>query len=296
MNTLAVPWVQLPGQQNILVQALFSESEYSVRITDLQTVWGEDLSCQLIKTRARDVDCPLDADTNLKDLLKHLQDALTVDSSKVAILLKRSLEQLKLVTRETIGKAVIEWPFELCALPYSAVATGLTLSLFSMMTFYQNEVNSLLDVIEDKDTVSRQMNEFLKTANLTFKPNRRQKAFNKFNKVQWQEQCRDKALKDQKSSQEVIDDLSLIGRDSVFRKEWRAVLSNISAWDVKFLPEHAERTPAKVLSSTKKRRQNIDAAETPLVPKVSLVKEDTQAEAGQFLSPEATRVKDNLKM
>lgn len=295
MKILGVPWVQLPGQQNVLVQVIFTESDYAVRVTDLQTIWGEDLSRKEIRARANELDCPIDADSNLEDLLRRLQDALTVDSASTEILLKRRHDKLTLETTEKIGSTAIEWSFRLQALPFSSVASGLTLSLFSMMTFYQKEIQSLLTIIEEKDTVMSQMNEFMASANLVFKPNRRQKAFKRFNKSEWLESCRLKASNNHKTSQEVIDILSLIGRDANFRKDWRAVLAEAGQWNVKFLPDTTERTPGRVTSSVKPRVTS-RITHDPFRPMPSLGREDTDSQKHVFLSPQAKRFKDKNKM
>lgn len=295
MQILGVPWLQLPGQQNILVQVLFTEADYAVRVTDLQTIWGEDLNRRGIRSRANEIDCPIDAESNLVDLLQRLQDALTVDSDATSILLKRRHDRLTLTTTETIGDTAIEWPFQLVALPFSAVATGLTLSLFSMMAFYQRELKSLLAVIDEKDTLISQMNDFMRSANLAFKPNRRRKAFEKFDKAEWLDECRAAASKNHNTSQDVIDGLSIIGRDAEFRKDWRAVLSEIGKWDVQFLPETTERTPGRVTSSIKPRAKGHPPADIfKNLP--GLTRDDTESQNNVFLTPQAKRIKDKTKM
>lgn len=301
MNASHVPWLQLPGQQNILVQALFTESNYSVRVTDLSSVWSETLSRRQIKKRAEEVDCPIDADANLPDLLERLQNALTVDSKTTEIVLHRRGDQLRLTTTESLGRVKLEWNFCLTALPYSAVACGLTLSLFSMVSYYQRCVQTLLEVIADKDTLVRQMNDFLRTSNLTFKPNRRQGAFKKFDRLEWLERCRDKAAREAMDSQEVIDALSLVGRDADFRKDWKSVLTKAGDWQVSFLPDTIEQTPSKVTSSIKKKKRRsrsktrfeeiATGTEAPL-----LRKEDTVAEAAEFQSPKSKQVIAKKKM
>ncbi|CCG82915.1 Putative uncharacterized protein [Taphrina deformans PYCC 5710] len=295
MQVLAVPWIQLPGQQNILIQALFTEVDYCIRVTDLQTIWGEDLSKKEVQERADSLDCPIHAYINLKELLKHLQDCLTVDSSVVEIVLKRRKDVLHLSTTEQIGSTALDWEFELSALPYSAVASGLTLALFSMMAFYQREIKSLLEVIQDKDNVIHQMSEFLRTANLTFKPNRRQKAYNKFDKSEWLTKCRGKAERDTKSSQDVIDELSLVGREADFRKDWRAVLTEISQWEVKFLPQTTERTPTRVTASLR-RESNPSKLQDPLHYTPTLARDDTKHQSNEFISPTRSRTMQKTKM
>lgn len=297
MHVLGVPWLQLPCQPNILLQTLFTESYYSIRVTDLSNIWGEDLKRRDVKSRAEELDCPLDVEANLKDLLKHLQDALTVESKSTSILLKRTKTKLEIASTEQVGRAAIEWSFRLELLPYSAVASGLTLSLFSMMTYYQKCVKDLLLLVDEKDTVIRQMNDFCRNANLTFKPNRRQRAFKKFEESAWLDKCREGAEKEAKGSQEVIDDLSLIGRESEFRKDWRAVLAKVPTWEVEFLPDTTERSPTKVLSSVRKVSTGnsghiFDGLQSP--PRMQ--KEDTMAENAAFISPEAIRIKDKKKM
>lgn len=301
MNASHVPWLQLPGQQNILVQALFTETDYSVRVTDLSNVWSETLSRKKIKARAEEVDCPIDADANLPDLLERLQNALTVDSKTTEIVLHRRGDQLRLTTTETIGRVNLEWEFRMSALPYSAVACGLTLSLFSMVSYYQRCVQTLLEVIQDKDTLIRQMNDFVKTSNLTFKPNRRQGAFKKFDRLEWLDRCRSKAAREALDSQEVIDALSLVGRDADFRKDWRSVLTKAADWQVSFLPDTIEQTPSKVTSSLRKkgRRSRSKTRFEEIAAGFDaphLTKEDTTAEAAEFQSPKRKRVIEKKKM
>lgn len=293
MNASQVPWLQLPGQQNILVQALFTESDYAIRVTDLGTVWAEDLSRRAIKARAQETRCPVDVETDLPGLLERLQNALTVDSKHVKIYLRREGHRLSLSTRETrAGQDALSWHFELSALPREAVACGLTLSLFSMVSFYQRGVASLLELAEDKDTVIEQLNELCKSANITFKPNRRTRAFKKFVEADWLEASRGKAEQDAQNSQEVIDELSLVGREPDFRKDWRAVLSKAGDWSVKFLPDTAERTPGRV-TSTKKAKKGT-AVQAKGLP--SLGKKETSDQTADFQSPETVRIREKKKM
>lgn len=298
MHVLGVPWLQLPGQQNVLVQVLFTESDYSIRVTDLKTIWGEDLSPRGIKARAETVDCPIDAEVNLEDLLKRLQNALTVDSRSTSIILRRRKEELKLSTCEKIGGTLLEWEFCLTALPYSAVANGLTLSLFAMVSFYQTQISSLHELIQDKDNVIRNMDELCKRSNIRFKPNRRQHAFFPFNKKKWLETSRSKAESDAKGAQEVIDELSLVGREAEFRNDWRAVLTKVPFWEVSFLPDTTERTPTKVTSTTKKSATSTLKHNSfeKIGPPSKLIKEDTEAQTEDFITLEAIKKREKKKM
>lgn len=297
MHVLGVPWLQLPGQQNILLQTSFTDSEYSVRVTDLSNIWGEDLKRQQIKQRAEDLDCPIDADANLEDLLKRLQDALTVDSGAISILLKRSKDRLQLSSTEHIGCATIEWDFHLELLPYSAVASGLTLSLFSMMSYYQRSVKDLLEVIREKDAVIRQMNDFCTNANLTFRPSRRPRAFKPFEDGQWLRKCRSKAQEQALGSQDVLEELSHVGREAEFRKDWRAVLENVPQWELEFLPDTTERTPTPLTSSVARQKTglagtSISRARSPPV----MGREDTTSQAAEFATPQTSRIKQKNMM
>lgn len=300
MHVLGVPWLQLPGQQNILVQVLFTESDYSIRVTDLSTIWGEDLSTKNVKARADSIDCPIDAEANLEDLLKRLQNALTVDSNTTAIVLRRKKEALRLSTCERFGATLLKWEFCLTALPYSAVANGLTLSLFAMVSFYQNQARLLLDVIEDKDKVIKQMDELCKRSSIRFKPNRRQQAFTAFDKRKWLESRRSKAESEAKGAQDVIDELSLVGREPEFRSDWRAVLLKVPEWDVSFLPDTTERTPSKVTSSATKngpsRSKANNFGRVSSTSPVRLIKEDTEAQSREFISLETIKRKEKKKL
>lgn len=296
MHVLGVPWIQLPGQQNILLQTLFTESSYSIRVTDLSNIWGEEMKRGQIKSRAEELDCAIDPDANLEDLLKHLQDALTVESASTSVILRRTRDKLQLTSEECLGRTSIDWEFRLDLLPYSAVASGLTLPLFSMMSYYQGCVKDLLAVVDEKDVVIQDMQAFCTNANLVFKQSRRHVALKKFDEIKWLEARRTAAQKEVTGAQEIIDKFSHIGREADFRKDWRAVLGKTSQWEVEFLPDTTERKPTDLTSSARKgSQQKVSRLGRDCTPP-AIGRENTASQIAAFGTPEKSRIKEKKTM
>lgn len=218
MNILNAPWRQLSGQEGFLVQTQRKDAGYNVRVTDLRTVWGEDLDNEEFRRRAEEVKCPIDVDVDLHVIMDHLDTALTQPSDSIDLLVKVS-DEVSLNSTERIGKVTLEWYFNCAPLPNAISQLGF--SVFQMVTYYQDTVDALTDVIAAKDTVIRQIEEHCTSSNIPYTPVRRTKAQSKFEYVPWRSNRYQTLGK---------GDIARIGRKREHDEDWRYVLRDLPDW------------------------------------------------------------------
>ncbi|BFZ54674.1 hypothetical protein PYCC9005_001711 [Savitreella phatthalungensis] len=245
MQPVSAPWTGLPGHQNILVQVLFTEHDYKVRVSDLRSIWGEDVSQSTIKQRSQDLKSPIDAELDMHDLLAHLQDALTVRSATTDVKVTAHNERLTIETSERLEDDAIEetlslnWKFELAKMPADTLAASTMLSAISYITFLQDTLAGVQDVVRLKDATIRQLLEHLDASGA---PHIRSASHRALGFVKWDGEAffkkrRERAEEESRGStaSDVLDALTQAGKDSNFRKNWKACTTGVASWRPNFL-------------------------------------------------------------
>ncbi|ORY75437.1 hypothetical protein BCR37DRAFT_384065 [Protomyces lactucae-debilis] len=244
MHVLAVPWFKLDGHINLLVQFdVSSAASYSIRLTDMRHVWGEDLADQDLISRSEECECPFDQD-DTEHLLQQLKVSCLNDHQKSTFKLKQSSSSLRLQLSSTIGSSNIDlaWYFELDKLAHPPVAAGLNLALFGMLAFYQSQLSSLHQVIKGKDGVIRSMTDFCEENNLEYRPRRRQAAFEAFEPDDFAREARQDVAAKCSTAAQIVNNIHESGQDATFREDWRTVLSNVERWELQLLNDEQKPT------------------------------------------------------
>ncbi|KAI6371832.1 hypothetical protein MCOR25_003861 [Pyricularia grisea] len=162
--------VSHPAVPNLLVSAAFSTSpvSYSVYITDLANVWLERLDRREILLRSLEektsID-PCDDPENFKELLHRIGSAFDAENphhANASLALTSGPEPstggandliLEVTCILPAGLQPLRWPIKLSHGGASAVATELVLPLVQAQMARQLELETLLSVIKEKDSV-----------------------------------------------------------------------------------------------------------------------------------------------
>lgn len=303
MVLLPRPWLRLPGRETLLIQVQFNTSTYSIRVTDLQRVWSEDLSHAEIQERARSLECPIDASVDMASLLRNLEDSLTVDSgTTVTRHLDRTPHEVVLSITQRIGVSELAWTFHLAEAGAEAMAE-LALSLFSMVNWYQAGTSDLFRLMQEKDRVIRQMSELCKGANITYKPPRSRKAAFAFDKADWCTRQRAQYQPDRTT----LDVLRRVGENATtegLKEDWPSVLQDTTKWTFDVLtsdlPRHRPTTRVKSTSRVKQvvrsksRQDDLGPNPSPMEQPVSPVIRSLQSAPAATSPPVPLyKLKDN---
>lgn len=256
LHILDTPWYKLDSYRNLLVQfAVVDNDSYAIRLTDLQHVWGENMTCTQVQERAEDLECPFDGD-DVDQLLEHLHDCVAGSNQNVKLRVKQEYAIVRLHLASTVGSShvAVNWFFKMTSLSYTAIASGLSTALFGMLAFYQQQIASLLGTIKSKDGVIHSMDQFCQDNKLEYRPNRRKHAFERFEPDDFANDMRRAIVDKHQSAADVLEHIHEVGHDATFAKDWKAVLSNVQKWEVQVLHQDAENPstaskPATVASS-----------------------------------------------
>lgn len=169
-------WRLLPvthdGIPSLLVATSFSRSTYTVRITDLANIWSESLDRKAIEERSVEARSSIDPSQDSRQMQillakiaaafnpsaqDHNETSLSLSSNtgkrggyddldedglllQVTCILPRPLSPLK-------------WPIHLSKLPQSSVTSQLVLPLITAQQHRSQEVEALISVIREKDSI-----------------------------------------------------------------------------------------------------------------------------------------------
>lgn len=206
-NLRHTPWHPLPlsnplrSAPPLLVQSTFTSTSYTLYLTDLTSIWSESLSKREILARSEKEGTSIDPSedlTQLKILLEKLQnavlkldDAVDVEltSSKIsedgtAVLYLKTISELQTPLRP------LSWTFYLSPLPRVELTNLLFLPLVGIVSTLQDQTDSLLQIIKEKDILIERLADQLKEHNLDVKTmlgggRARRRGLEKFDEEGW---------------------------------------------------------------------------------------------------------------
>lgn len=176
---MSLPWrpLSLPASSRLpalIVSAQIGAASYTVRISDMANVWVESLDRKAICMRAWAENTTIDPSDTLENMAKFLAtlssalDPLHPSHGETSLGLAAAATDdagdggLTLrVTCALPGFAPLKWPLHLSKSPPSAVATHLVPPLLEAQCARKREVESLLHVIGQKDSVLNKLSDKL---------------------------------------------------------------------------------------------------------------------------------------
>lgn len=169
MAATAPSWRPLPvpgpyGVPALLVSTAFATDSYTIRVTDLANMWAEAMDRRAIYRRSLEEDTtidPTDSPQNMQEFLSRVRSAFDPSHEKhadsrltLSIDHRRNDHVLVLnMVCELPGLDALKWPMVLHRCPPSQLATELVLPLIQANLTRTRQVNSLLDIMYQKDAV-----------------------------------------------------------------------------------------------------------------------------------------------
>ncbi|ROT39477.1 XLF-domain-containing protein [Sodiomyces alkalinus F11] len=162
---LAVPAPH--GVPALLVSTAFATDSYTIRVTDMANLWAEVMDRRAIYRRSLDEDTtidPTDSPQNMQAFLSRIRSAFDPShedhaDSRLTLSVDppsgRGGDHVLVLnmTCELPGLDPLRWPMVLHRCPPSQLATELVLPLIQANLTRTQQVNSLLDIIHQKDAV-----------------------------------------------------------------------------------------------------------------------------------------------
>lgn len=178
------PWHPLPLTRPIrsapplLIQSTFTPTSYTLHLTDLTSVWSETLSKREILSRAEKESTAIDPSedlSQLKILLEKLQHAVVKQDDDVDLELTSApakgegVLKLKITTELPAPLRPLTWVFRLQSLPRVQYTNLFVLPLIGCISTLQDQIESLLSTVKDKDNLIERLTDQLKEHNLDVK-------------------------------------------------------------------------------------------------------------------------------
>lgn len=179
------PWHPLPLTRPIrsapplLIQSIFTPTSYTLYLTDLTSVWSETLSKREILSRAEKEGTAIDPSedlSQLKILLEKLQHAAVKQDDDVDLELtstssptREGVLKLKTTTELPAPLRSLTWVFRLQPLPRVQYTNLFVLPLIGCISTLQDQIESLLSTVKDKDNLIERLTDQLKEHNLDVK-------------------------------------------------------------------------------------------------------------------------------
>ncbi|KAF3913883.1 hypothetical protein ABW21_db0204067 [Orbilia brochopaga] len=211
--------VESPSAPALYLQRHFTETSYTIYITDLSSVWSESLDKSGICDRADDRSCSIDPstdDSQLRILLEKLDSGITGLNPAVTVDLEVKSDAFLINTKEKLQAPLqpLEWRFRLKLQSAAEFTKRFSMPLLYYGSLLSRQTNSLLTIIEEKDTaIARLLDKFeeykvdISSVFPGYKKNRaptgRAKGIAKFNKEDWRKEIIG-AVTDTKVSKELI--------------------------------------------------------------------------------------------
>ncbi|KAF6835773.1 hypothetical protein CMUS01_05658 [Colletotrichum musicola] len=164
-------WRPLPvspsaGLPTLLVSTAFTANTYTIHVTDMANIWAESLDRKAIFRRSLNestVIDPTENDNNMRAFLSKIRsvfDESHQDHDRATLTLSTTPNKntgdgglTMNITCQLIGMKPLEWPLYLQKCPQSKLTTELVVPLARANSDRGRHVDSLLEVIRQKDTV-----------------------------------------------------------------------------------------------------------------------------------------------
>ncbi|KAF3932620.1 hypothetical protein ABW19_dt0200356 [Dactylella cylindrospora] len=164
-STNITPWEPFPvlssSSPPLYLRKYFTNTSYTIYLTDLTSLWGESLDKSAILDRAEDRGCSIDPstdDSQLFILLEKLSSGVTGLNSAVTVDLEIRGDTFNVNTKETLQAPLqpLEWRFRLKLLPAAKFTNHFLIPLLYMGSLLSRQTSSLLTTIQEKDaTIAR---------------------------------------------------------------------------------------------------------------------------------------------
>lgn len=152
----------------LLVKHDFGTSNYKIWVTDLINVWSETLDQRPLVQRAWDIETdidPLESDQR-QTLLQKIKDCLDkVPGTKLALSRSSDLRGIQLTAFSPLPKPLkaLQWPFYLASSAKITLTSELILPLLGEQLRLRGKVDSLLQILKDKDHVVSKLTDKLQS-------------------------------------------------------------------------------------------------------------------------------------
>jgi hypothetical protein len=145
----------------LLIKHAFSNSDYTIYITDLTYIWSESLPRKAIIKRALEIDTSIDPSEDsdqLKLLLRTIQSVLDGEAETTYKLERSENEKAKALKLALFAKLPapfqpLEWVIHLLPSPQSSLARELLYPNLQAVSRYRVETQYLVKLIKEKDHV-----------------------------------------------------------------------------------------------------------------------------------------------
>lgn len=196
------PWHLLPlttplrSVPPLLVQSTFTATSYTLYLTDLTSIWTETLSKREILARSEKEGTSIDPSedlSQLKILLEKLQHAVLIPSEDVDAEITSTSDgtlRLKTITELQTPLRPLSWTFCLSLEPKVQYTNLFVLPLLGAVATLQDQTESLLQTIREKDMLIERLTDQLKEHSLDVKAmlgggRTRRRGLEKFDEEVW---------------------------------------------------------------------------------------------------------------
>ncbi|XP_050967502.1 LOW QUALITY PROTEIN: non-homologous end-joining factor 1 [Labeo rohita] len=154
----ALPWVPVNiGGSDLLAKAWFGDTQYRVLLSDLNTVWEEEMTTDDIQSRAQDLNKRLRAPTQA--FFSHLcsvarpcfsgQDGDQISAAHVT--LEQHGDNLTVKLKSELAGVPFYWEFRCTTMPVGVVCRQLVRPLLAVSRVLQRQVEDLAALLARKD-------------------------------------------------------------------------------------------------------------------------------------------------
>ncbi|KAK6344674.1 hypothetical protein TWF718_006632 [Orbilia javanica] len=168
--TTVAAWEAFPIQSAfsppLYIQRRFTQTSYTIYLTDLTSIWAESLDKGAICDRAEDRNCSIDPstdDSQFQILLEKLAAGITGLNPLVTVDLEVRGDTFNINTKEKLQAPLqpLEWRFRLKLQSGASFTKHFSLPLLYYGSLLSRQTNSLLAIVEEKDaTIARLLDKF----------------------------------------------------------------------------------------------------------------------------------------
>lgn len=165
------PQTSIASIPPLLVKYEFRASSYRIWVTDLSNVWTEALDQRPLVQRAWDIETdidPIESDQR-QMLLQKIRDCLDEGpSTKLALSRNEGSDDIQLTAFSPLPKPLkaLRWPFFLTPSPRLALTNELVIPLLIEQLLFRKRLDSLLEILNDKDHVISKLTDKMQTEGL----------------------------------------------------------------------------------------------------------------------------------
>ncbi|XP_067843131.1 non-homologous end-joining factor 1 [Heptranchias perlo] len=155
-DLLVQPWISVRiGDSSFLLKASFSDTAYRLMLSDLDSVWCEEMNPDDLKQRAQELNKRLKAPVSA--FCRRLREAMdpllggSVHEPLPGLSCERARDLLKVSLRSELSGVPFYWAFRCTEAPLSMVSHHMTCPLLNMMQALHRQTRDLMLLLERKD-------------------------------------------------------------------------------------------------------------------------------------------------